>query len=394
MAFQYCRLYFFNIYAIDVTIIERVNVLDSHQAINALSKIRHGKSKRVSSYDRSGGNKDYFSVLPRSKTELCNISGAGCITHIWVTMATDGGIEEVFLPRKIILRMFWDGETEPSVEVPIGDFFGMGHGLTKNYASACLMMSPEDGKAFNCFFPMPYGTDCRIEVESEAELPIKFYFYINYEEYDQLPEDQLRFHAQWNRECPTEGISDEGVDNAVYTFSGKNTSGSGNYDILSAVGKGHYVGCNFNIHNLRNTQEWNWYGEGDDMIFIDGESWPPSLHGTGTEDYFNTAWCPQQEQCTPYHGIILGGGPNWSGKISTYRYHIMDPIMFDKSIRVTIEHGHNNHRSDDISSTAYWYQTEPHQVFPTLPKVDKRLPLPDIKPFSKEIENQFNHKNP
>ena len=97
------------------------------------------------------------------------------------------------------------------------------------------------------------------------------------------------------------------VDNAYYEFGGKNTTGGGNYVILDAVGKGHYIGRNFNVHNLRDTREWNWYGEGDDMIFIDGEPWPPTLHGTGMEDYFNTAWCPRQEVCTPYHGIILGG---------------------------------------------------------------------------------------
>lgn len=363
--------------------------------IASLSQARSGKSKRVSSYDRSGGNKDYYSVRPGDVTEICDISGAGCIKHIWMTMATDAPVEEILLPRKIVLRMYWDGETDPSVEAPIGDFFGLGHGITKNYTSACLMMSPEDGKSFVSYFPMPFASRARIEIESEANQPIKFYFYVDYEEYDSLPDDQLRFHAKWNRECPTQGIDDCGVDNAFFEFGGKNTTGEGNYVILDAVGKGHYVGCNLNIHNLRSTREWNWYGEGDDMIFIDGEPWPPSLHGTGTEDYFNTAWCPQQEVCTPYHGIILGGGPNWSGKISVYRYHIQDPIMFDKSIKVTIEHGHNNHRSDDLSSTAYWYQSEPHVKFAPLPKVKDRLPLPDILPFDEESNRkQFEHRNP
>ena len=187
--------------------------------------------------------------------------------------------------------MYWDGEENPSVQAPIGDFFGMGHGITKNYSSAALQMSPDDGRALNCFFPMPFGENARIEIESNADEPIKFYFYVDYE-----------LHAVWNREL-TKGIDDD-ISNALYCFGGKNTTGEDNYVILDAVGKGHYVGCNLNIHNLRFTQEWNWYGEGDDMIFIDGETWPPSLHGTGMEDYFNTAWCPQQEQNTPYHGII------------------------------------------------------------------------------------------
>jgi hypothetical protein len=112
------------------------------------------------------------------------------------------------------------------------------------------------------------------------------------------------------------------------------------------------------------------------MIFVDDEPFPPSLHGTGSEDYFNTSWCPTQEYSAPYHGITMPGGPNWSGKISLYRFHIEDPVCFRESIRVTIEHGHNNHRSDDISSTAYWYQTEPHLPFNLMP-VEQRLPRPD-----------------
>ena len=161
-----------------------------------------------------------------------------------------------------------------------------------------------------------------------------------------------------------------------WCFSGKNTTGEGNYVILEAEGRGHYCGCNLNIHNLSDSALWNWPGEGDDMIFIDDEK-TPSLHGTGTEDYVNMAWCPQQEYSAPYHGIILGGKDNWMGKITYYRYHIQDPVMFEKSIRVTIEHGHNNNRSDDWSSTAYWYQTEPHKPMPPLPPKEDRLPLAD-----------------
>ena len=366
-----------------------------NEVLSSISRVRKGKRKRESSYDRTGGNKDYFILMPKECREISRLNGAGVITHIWMTLATDGDVHELYLPRKIVLRMYWDGEAQPSVEAPIGDFFGMGHGITKNFSSICLMMSPEDGKAFNCFFPMPFADGARFEVESEAEQPIKLYFYIDYEQHDSIPEDQLRFHAKWNRECPTAGIAEQGIDNAFFEFGGKNKSGEDNYVILDAIGGGHYVGCNLNIHNLRYTHEWNWYGEGDDMIFIDGEPWPPSLHGTGTEDYFNTAWCPTQEICTPYHGIILGGEPNWGGKISVYRYHIADPVMFERSIRVTIEHGHNNHRSDDISSTAYWYQAEPHQPFPPLLRINERLPLPDIKPFDPHSKmEQFKHQNP
>jgi hypothetical protein len=359
-------------------------------SLRDLYRKRDSKRKRASSYDTTGGNRDYLKIYPGDKIDICNLQGSGCITHIWMTMAPLTDTYEEYLHRKVVLRMYWDGEENPSVQAPIGDFFGMGHGITKNYSSAPLQMSPEDGRALNCFFPMPFGSNARVEIESNTNDPIKFYFYVDYEVYNEEIDSPLRFHAIWNREL-TEGIDDK-ISNALYCFGGKNTTGDGNYVLLDAVGKGHYVGCNLNIHNLRETREWDWYGEGDDMIFIDGEPWPPSLHGTGMEDYFNTAWCPQQEQHTPYHGIILGGGPNWSGKISAYRYHIEDPIMFDTSIKVTIEHGHNNNRSDDYSSTAYWYQTEPHQAINPILPVKDRLPLPDTKPFNGEdLKKCFNY---
>jgi hypothetical protein len=153
-----------------------------------------------------------------------------------------------------------------------------------------------------------------------------------------------------------------------------NLDGRDNYVILDAKGRGKYVGCNLNIVNRRVTDKWNWYGEGDDMIFIDGDTWPPSMHGTGTEDYFGTAMSPRQEFMGPYYGILLPGGSNWEGMITLYRYHILDPVYFSRSIRVTIEHGHANRRWDDYSSTAYWYQAEPHVPLPPLPPAERRLP--------------------
>src|SRR5699024_9817810 len=248
--------------------------------------------------DPTGGNRDYLSIHPGEVQEITNIEGPGCITHIWMTMAPLTAEMEEYLHRKVIIRMYWDDEETPSVQAPIGDFFGMGHGVTKNYSSAPLQMSPEDGRSMNSFFAMPFNKNARIEIESNAETDIKFYFYTDYEKYEEEIDSNLRFHAIWNREL-TDGIDDSEVSNEFYTFGGKNTTGKGNYVMLEAEGKGHYVGCNLNIHNLRPTREWNWYGEGDDMIFIDGEEWPPSLHGTGMEDYFNTAWCPTQEQNTP-----------------------------------------------------------------------------------------------
>ncbi|MFB5314165.1 glycoside hydrolase family 172 protein [Enterococcus gallinarum] len=361
-------------------------------SLRDICKERTGKRKRASSYDVTGGNRDFLKVYPGDRKTIATINGSGCVTHIWMTMAPlEDGTMEDYLYRKVIIRMFWDNEEKPSVEVPIGDFFGMGHGITKNYSSAPFQMGPESGQALNCVLPMPFAEGARFEIESQAAKPIKFYYYIDYESYEESPDTSLRFHATWHREL-TQGINSDDVSNAFFEFGGKNTDGKNNYVLLEAEGKGHYIGCNLNIHNLRYTNEWNWYGEGDDMIFIDGEEWPPTLHGTGMEDYFNTAWCPTEEYQSPYFGLLLGGDPNWAGKISTYRYHIEDPIMFDKSIKVTIEHGHNNHRSDDYSSTAYWYQTEPHKEFQPLISMKERLPLPDIKaPIAEETEEFFNY---
>jgi len=349
-------------------------------SLRDLPKLRNCKRRRVSSWDRTGGNSDGLPIKKGTTLRIADIKGTGCITHIWMTIACD---DEYHL-RKILLRMYWDGEKNPSVETPIGDFFGIGHSVYKNFVSLPLAMSPQDGKALNCFFPMPYSNGARIEVANECDSDIReLYFYIDYEEIYELEEDLGRFHAHWRRENPTDGIPyklEGPLSNYDHTFGGKNLTGEGNYVILEAEGKGHYVGCNLNIHNLRkityNSVEGNWYGMGDDMIFIDGDP-KPTLNGTGMEDYFNTAWCPRQEYCAPYHGLTMPGGYNWSGKISYYRFHIEDPITFDKSIRVTIEHGHANRRSDDYSSVAYWYQTEPHKKFQTILPVEKRLPNKD-----------------
>jgi len=337
-----------------------------------LPRIRDFKRRRFSSYDRTGGNKDYIVIDPGETAIMAKMKGSGCIKHIWVTIRTD---EDWYL-RKLVLRMYWDGEEEPSVEVPIGDFFGIGHGLTHNFVSAPLQMSPEDGKGFNSWWPMPYIFEATMTIENQGEKKVTaFYYYVDYEEWGEPEMGLGRFHVQWRRQNPTDGISDEGVPNRVWLFEGENQDGAGNYVILEAEGKGHYVGCNVNVHNLRETDKFNWYGEGDDMIFIDGEELP-SLVGTGTEDYYGMSWCPTQEYCAPYHGLSLPGGENWKGKITWYRYHILDPVYFKESIRVTIEHGHANHRSDDYSSTAYWYQEEPHKPFDPLPSVEKRLPRP------------------
>ena len=335
-----------------------------------LPRLRSHRRKRVSSYDRTGGNRDFIVIPAGESTVLAEMEGAGCVNHIWATIRSS----EKWYLRKLVLRAYWDCEKEPSVEAPVGDFFGIGHGVTHNYVSAPLQMSPQDGKGFNCWWPMPYGDGARITVENQGEEECAaFYYYVDYEEHDDPDSEAGRFHATWHRENPTDGVPEEGMDNRAWMFTGENPDGAGNYVLLEAEGKGHYVGCNVNVHNLRETKEFNWYGEGDDMIYIDGEKLP-SIIGTGTEDYYGMSWCPTQEYCALYHGLPLPGGPNWSGKVTWYRYHILDPVYFEESIRVTLEHGHANHRSDDYSSTAYWYQTEPHKRLRALPPIAERLP--------------------
>lgn len=335
-----------------------------------LPRIRDCIRKRISSHDITGGNMDYFKVPKGETFVLADIKEVGCIRHIWITLSC----KDKWHLRKIILRMYWDGEEKPSVEVPIGDFFGIGHGIYKNYMSLPLQMAPEDGRALNCWWAMPFNNGARIEVENQCDFDIdRIYYYIDFEQYEKLDEPMGRFHATWNRVNPIQGIDYTKPFVIDELKQAKNLDGKNNYVILMAEGRGHYVGCNVSHHNLLVTDKFNWYGEGDDMIYIDGEKLP-SIVGTGTEDYYGMAWCPTQEYRGAYYGLLLTGEDNWGGKISWYRYHIADPIYFKESIKVTIEIGHNNWRSDDISSTAYWYQLEPHKPFKELPGVEDRVP--------------------
>lgn len=346
--------------------------------LGQLPFLRDYTSRRASSYDVKGGNADWWTLPKGERVTIFETARRGCVKHIWMTVGADDTY-----PRKLVLRMWWDGEEHPSVEVPLGDFFGIGHGVRKDFESLPLQMSPSDGRGFNCWFPMPFDA-ARVEVHNECDKDVALYFYIDWEEYgkDVPDEKAARFHAQWRRENPTQGWLKEklGPDNYLQIWEANpNLSDADNYVILEAEGDGIYVGCNLNIDCFER-QGQDWYGEGDDMIVIDGEPWPPRMHGTGTEDYFNTAYGPSNEFCAPYHGLTLySGNPNWKwkGKNSMYRFHIEDPVRFRKSIRVSIEHGEANALSLDMSSTAYWYQHEPHRPFPPLAAVEDRLPRPD-----------------
>jgi len=336
-----------------------------------LYQVRDGRTKRVSSYDRTGGNADHIVVKPGETAVLADIKGAGIIRHIWITIAC----KDPMIRRNCILRMYWDGEENPSGESPIGDFFGQGWGEEYNFISLPLAAAPQGGRALNSYFPMPFGTRALITVENQSDQQMDaLYFYIDYEERDELPESACRFHAWWIREIssPAEkGVNEWEVLHPYAT----NRSDTDNYLIIEAEGKGHVVGVNYFV----DCPSPIWYGEGDDMWLIDGEPWPGSLHGTGTEDFFNSSWCPKEIYQHPYFGYArVNNNIGWLGRTHCYRFFLEDPIMFNKSIRGSIEHGHANVLTLDLATVVYWYQIEPHKPFPAILPKEKRQNMPEI----------------
>ena len=338
-----------------------------------LARLQKGvKSRRVSSYDVSGGNNDRFEGLaPGSRRDLFNVKGAGVINHIWVTIAPP---PPALSRHDVILRMYWDGETSPSVEAPIGDFFGQGWDESYPFAALPLAAGPREGRALVSYFPMPFASGARIEVENDSTQKIDaFYYYVDYVELQSLPAELGRFHASYNHAL-TEALPDGENEWSVLGPQGKNTTGERNYLIADIEGKGHYVGVNYYV----DCPSPMWYGEGDDMFWIDGER-QPSLHGTGTEDYFNTSWSPNVLYQHPYFGYArVNGSTGWMGRTHVYRFHVADPVFFERSLRFSIEHGHDNNLTLDLSSVAYWYQSEPHKPFTALPSREARKPKPRI----------------
>jgi hypothetical protein len=323
--------------------------------------------KRSSSWDRTGGNADARKIAPGETLTVLEESGPGVITHVWFTIASG---ERGHL-KKLILRMYWDNEATPSVETPIGDFFGLGLGEYFTYQSLPLAVSSV--KALNSFFPMPFQKKARITVTNEGAQQVgACYFNIDYRAYaNPLPADTLYFHAQYRQAAPNHGWTNQWKSNGEPYVNGKpNLTGEGNYVWLEATGRGHYVGETMSV--LQNQD--GWWGEGDDMFFIDGDKLP-SVQGTGSEDYFLGAWDFGDKPFSyELFGAPVKGDEVAGSHSSVYRFHLDSPIPFTKSIRATIEHGHANHRSDSYFSVAYWYQTEPHAPFPALPPVDDRLP--------------------
>ena len=290
-------------------------------------------------------------TLPKeSSTVLANIEGPGTIRHIWITVDPKAY-------RDCILRMYWDGEKTPSVEVPLGDFFANGHALRVNINSIPIAVNPSGG--FNSYWPMPFRTSARIEIENQRWEEITGFFYQITYELDAVPDDVAYFHAQWRRAVTP-------IDAPEHT-------------ILEGIkGKGHYVGTYLAWTQLAN----GWWGEGEIKFFLDGDKDDaPTICGTGTEDYFGGAWCFGDTYSTAFLGYPLwrkeaGEAP----KHGLYRWHVLDPIRFDKDLKVTIQalgwwpNFKYQQLQDDIASVGYWYQTEPHVKFPEMLPMHLRWP--------------------
>ena len=346
-----------NILVFTIIVFQTITLLaqDFGGEMLSLSQIKYNiKSKRISSFDRTGGNGDRLTgIKDGTRVTLMDVKGSGIINHIWITISPDG---TAVSRNDIVLRMYWDGNTFPSVESPLGPFFGNGWGESYDYYTVPLTIAPGAGKSYVSYFAMPFSNGARIEIENQTGTEIRaFYYYIDYYEMSQLPKNSGRFHAWYNHE-----LAEANPAGTVPNKNGKN-----NYLFADIKGKGQFVGVNYYV----NCPTTIWYGEGDDMIFIDGDT-IPTMNGTGTEDFFNTSWSPKVVVQHPYFGYPrVNNETGYLGHTHIYRFFITDPVYFDKSCKFTIEHGTSNNLTLDLASVAYWY-------------LDKASGLP--KSFTKE----------
>jgi hypothetical protein len=338
----------------------------------SLAVLRDYEARRASSYDRTGGNADnVVPSPPGAPVRIADISGPGQITHIWIALNNDPPWQNPLHLKSIVLRMYWDGEAEPSVETPLGDFFGLGLSEYFTYQSALTNVAPWRG--LNCYFPMPFAKSALITLTNESPASVKidnYYFNIDYVAFKRPLEGVGYFHAQYRQQAPCHGFTEYPATEV------KNLDGKNNYVIMEAEGRGHYLGVTQSV--LLNQE--GWFGEGDEMIFIDGSPLPV-INGTGTEDYYNgTAGFHGLNDNVQQYSYPQIGVPFWAnyekigGRYCMYRWHLEGPLPFTRSIRVTIEHGHANDRWDNFYTVGYWYQTEPHAKFPLLAKVEDRIP--------------------
>lgn len=328
------------------------------------ARAQNYKSLKQSSYDTTGGNGDRWPIKAGATQEIFNQQGPGVITHIWFTISAASPTHL----KEIVLRGYWDGESKPSVEVPVGDFFGLNLADYVIYESQYLACSP--GKSLNCYFAMPYRKSARFTVTNEGRQDVgAFYSNIDFLSVDALPQDTLYFHAQYRQETPTKAV--RGPDGRDVL----NPDGKENYVYCETRGRGHLMGVTLGW--VQNAERW--MGEGDDMIFVDDES-KPIIVGTGSEDYFLGSWNfggRENAKAFSHHqyGAHLIQSPERTGgRYCCYRFHGDNPVTFTRYLKHTMEHGHANNRSDMYYSCAYWYQDKPYTDFPALPAVADRLP--------------------
>jgi hypothetical protein len=323
-----------------------------------LARLKTYSSHRVSSGNRYiASNDDSKRILPGETLVMADLSGAGMITHIWVTIANN----EFGWPRLLRLRVYYDGHKTPSVDAPLGDFFGVAHGSERDLNSIMIHDSSL-GRARNSYWPMPYRKSCHITVTNEGDRIVPmFYYHVDYRKYAALPPDIAYFHAYYRQERPARA--------------------GHNYEFLNIHGTGHYVGT---VMGVVQTQ-LSWFGEGDDLFYIDGAK-QPQIYGTGSEDYFNDAW-GLRDSDGPWTGTPMAEGERLGSRLSAYRWHIPDPIAFKTSLWAGIEHAGwtanedgsvrsaFEERPDYFSSVAFWYQKGVQENLPELPYAAARLPF-------------------
>ncbi len=337
-----------------------VGAQDDTNILDALARPMDFEARRASSSNADiNKNGDARGIEPGATLVLMDEDGPGIITHFWSTIAA----YDPYHPRSVVLRVYYDGNENPSIEAPLGDFFGVGHGVQKDFTSQPVAVSSH-GRSRTCYWRMPFRKHVKVTVanESEEHKVDSFYYYLDWQKHETLPEDTPYFHARYRQAHPAP---------------------PGRHTLLETEGRGHYVGTVYSAHQM----ELGWFGEGDDFFFIDGAE-TPQLKGTGTEDYFNDAW-GFREFCTPYHGVTLYEGVLPGDRVTAYRWHIPDPIPFKESLRVEIEHrgsvfnekgsmstfqlGNFEERPDWISSVAFWYQHPAATFAEGLPPAEERI---------------------
>ncbi|MGH7593952.1 MAG: glycoside hydrolase family 172 protein [Gemmatimonadales bacterium] len=324
------------------------------------ARLQRYRSRKQGSYDVTGGNDDSWPIKAGAEREIFTAAGAGVISHIWFTISADS-----LHLKELVLRAYWDGNAKPSIETPIGDFFGLNLGDYVIFESQYLACSP--GQSLNCYFAMPYRKGARFTVTNEGRRDVgAFYSNIDYLEADSIPDDALYFHAQYRQAAP---------NIAQNLPNGKNLDGATNYVFCESRGRGQLMGVTLGVIQ---TAE-GWMGEGDEMIFVDDPS-KPIINGTGTEDYFLGSWdFGGRAGARPfshhqYGAPLIQSAEKIGGRYCLYRFHGDNPVTFNGYLKHTIEHGHANDRADNFYSCAFWYQDRPYTDFPAMPPLAQRLP--------------------